>query len=127
MKLSIGIVALALASGGVWLAAPAEAAPSTFQKTCTNIHMNGATLKAKCRRIDQTWVETALVINGIENINGNLRYTNNGPSSFQLTCTDIGVSGDMLFAKCRRRDQSEASTQLRLQNVENIDGALTLQ
>jgi hypothetical protein len=126
MKLSVGIVALALASGGIWLAAPARAAPSTFQESCTNIRMHGATQKAKCRRIDQSWVETSLAIDGIENIDGNLRYTNNGPSSFQLTCTDIGVSGDMLFAKCRRRDQSEASTRLRLQNIENINGALTL-
>ena len=115
MKLSISILTLAAASCCVCLAAPARAAPSTFQKTCTNVHMDEATLKAKCRRIDQSWADTSLVIDGIENIDGNLRYTNKGPSSFQLTCSDIGVSGDVLSAKCDR-NQSEASTRLPLQH-----------
>jgi hypothetical protein len=49
--------------------------PSSFQKSCTNIVVSGATLQAKCRKVDGTWDSTSIEIIGIENINGVLKVT----------------------------------------------------
>jgi hypothetical protein len=47
---------------------------STFQDTCTEIHVVGATLSARCRRIDGGLTRTSIQIPGIENLDGELRY-----------------------------------------------------
>ena len=127
MRLLFGTIALALVSGGALLASqgPAQAAQSTFQRSCNNIVMSGATPRAHCRRRDGSWVTSSLAIGGIENIDGNLQYTGKTPSNFQETCSEIGVSEDLMTALCRRRDQSINETQLHIENIDNIDGQLT--
>ncbi|GGA52316.1 hypothetical protein CYANOKiyG1_72140 [Okeania sp. KiyG1] len=51
---------------------------STFQKSCRKVSIKirkkGPILAAKCRRRDQSSKRTALVLEDIENIDGNLQY-----------------------------------------------------
>jgi len=48
--------------------------PSTFQNSCAGIGIAGATLFAHCRRIDGGFNRTSILVPGIANINGVLRY-----------------------------------------------------
>ncbi len=112
-----GLVAAALMSG-------AHAQPSSFQRTCRSIGVTGATLHATCRRINGSWNRTAIQIRGIENINGSLRVTGGGASSYQLTCRNIGANGDVLFATCRRVDGAWQPTSIHIPDIANIDGVL---
>jgi hypothetical protein len=119
---------LAALSWPLWCAAasPAQADPSSFQRSCGNIGVSGDLLFADCRRIDGSWTQTSIRIPGIENIDGDLEYTG-GASSFQRSCDRIGVSGDMLFAECRRIDGSWNSTSIAIPDIANIDGRLEYQ
>jgi hypothetical protein len=47
---------------------------SSYQRSCRNIGVAGATLTASCRRINGTYKGTAILIPGIKNIDGNLTY-----------------------------------------------------
>ncbi|MBD2212825.1 hypothetical protein H6G27_23550 [Nostoc linckia FACHB-104] len=49
--------------------------PSSFQLSAMNISIDGDLLSATCQRRDGLWNESSLVLNGIENIDGNLEYT----------------------------------------------------
>ncbi|NES64374.1 MAG: hypothetical protein F6K24_03420 [Okeania sp. SIO2D1] len=111
----------------------AQAAPSTFQKTCTEIHLESVktnpTLSAVCRQRNQLPHQTCLRLKGIENIDGNLeQYPLTQASTFQKSCRRISIKirkkGAIITAKCRRRDQSKKRTSLVLQDIENIDGNL---
>lgn len=48
---------------------------STYQETCNTISVYGNVLSANCRRRDGTVKQTSIVLQGIENINGVLKYT----------------------------------------------------
>jgi uncharacterized protein (UPF0333 family) len=48
---------------------------SNYELTCPNIGINGNVLTATCRRRDQSLNTSSLVLNGIENIDGVLKYT----------------------------------------------------
>ena len=48
--------------------------PSTFQLTCIHIHVAGDMLSAQCRRVDGSYQQTSIAIQGIANINGMMRY-----------------------------------------------------
>lgn len=48
---------------------------SNYQLSCSNIHSRGNVLLANCRRINGTAKRTSIVLQGIENINGVLKYT----------------------------------------------------
>ncbi|MDZ7960659.1 MAG: CVNH domain-containing protein [Aulosira sp. DedQUE10] len=48
--------------------------PSSFQFSAMNISIYGDVLSATCRREDSLWNESSIVLNGIENIDGNLEY-----------------------------------------------------
>jgi hypothetical protein len=48
--------------------------PSTFQNSCAGIGIAGATLFAHCRRIDGGFNRTSILVPGIANIDGVLRY-----------------------------------------------------
>lgn len=50
---------------------------STYQQTCNRISVYGNVLSANCRRRDGTIKQTSIVLHGIENINGALKYTSN--------------------------------------------------
>ena len=105
-------------------AAGAQAQPSSFQHSCRDIGVAGATLHATCRRINGSWNRTAIQIRGIENINGNLRVAGANPSSYQLSCRNIGANGDVLFATCRRVDGAWQPTSVHILDIANIDGVL---
>ncbi len=47
---------------------------SSYQRTCGNIGIAGATLTSSCRRINGTYRSTSILIPGIKNINGDLTY-----------------------------------------------------
>ncbi len=45
-------------------------------------------------------------------------------SSYQQSCTEISVNGNVLSATCKKRDGSPNKTSLVLLGIENIDGEL---
>ena len=50
--------------------------PSTYQDSCTGTSISGATLTAVCRRKDGSLnTRTAILIRGIDNVNGKLTYS----------------------------------------------------
>ena len=56
-------------------AGPADAqGASTYQMSCRHIGVAGSTLFANCRRMDGSFNRTSILIPGIENIDGVLRY-----------------------------------------------------
>ena len=48
---------------------------SNYQNSCKNIRINGATLSARCGRINGGYKQTSILIRGIKNQNGNLTYS----------------------------------------------------
>ena len=52
---------------------------STFQDSCTDIVVSGTMLSARCRRADGGFVRTSIAIPGIENVDGDLRYSPSRP------------------------------------------------
>ena len=86
--------------------------------------VTGDVLKADCRTINGSYNQTSIAIRGIENIDGTLKVTG-AASSYQLTCQNIGVVGDVLSASCQRiNGSSEFSA---LPGIANINGVLTYQ
>lgn len=45
-------------------------------------------------------------------------------SSYQLTCTDISISGNVLLGNCRKINGLFNKTSIALKGIENIDGTL---
>src|SRR4051794_16366514 len=122
MKKSI-LCGVLLSAALFGIAGGASAQESTFQQSCSRIGVAGSTVSADCRRINGAYTRTSIRLAGIENINGQLRHTG-APTSYQQTCTDIGIEGDVLFATCRRIDGGYQQSSLRLLRIENIDGQL---
>jgi uncharacterized protein len=121
LKVAIGGSRPAPAPGG------GSQSASTFQNSCSDISVSGATLRANCRRINGSYDATSIALRGIENIDGTLMVTGSGASSFQNTCQNISISGAVLSAMCKRRDGSWLTTRLALPGIANIDGALQYQ
>ena len=115
-------VALCFAASGV-----RAQSPSSFQNSCSNITISGTTLRASCRRIDGTYDSTSIQINGIEKKNGSLQVTGASPSSYQKTCRDIGVNGDVLAATCKKIDGSWQLSSVQVPGIANINGVLKYQ
>jgi hypothetical protein len=88
-------------------------APRSYQNSCTNISIAGATLVETCRRIDGSFNQTSIVLQGIENIDGRLEFTQPGQTaSFQNNCNAIHVIGSTLTANCRRINSSYERTSI---------------
>lgn len=100
---------------------------SSFQETCSNISINGDTLQATCKRIDGSSQHTSIQLNGIANIDGKLQFVgSNKPSSFQNSCRDISINGNVLTATCQKKDGGAwVQTQITLDEITNVDGHLT--
>jgi CVNH domain len=121
-----------LAASVLWLgisgllSSPAHAqSPSTYPSSCHHIGMSGATLVAVCRRVDGSFNQTSIVLQGIENIDGQLQFTQpSQPASFQDSCRDIHVIGSTLNAICRRADGSYERTSMEVPGIANVDGNL---
>jgi hypothetical protein len=100
-------------------------APSSYENSCTNISIAGATLVATCRRIDGSLNRTSIVLQGIENIDGRLDFTQPGQTaSFQKSCRDVRIIGATLTATCRRINGSYARTSILVPGISNINGVL---
>jgi hypothetical protein len=111
------------------LALPAQAQQmSTYQDSCRQIRVHGATLAADCRRMDGSFNETAIEIRGIANIDGNLQFSSMvDSSSYQRSCRHIRVTGATLTAVCRRIDGSFIESSILIPGIANIDGNLQYQ
>ncbi|MDZ8222496.1 MULTISPECIES: CVNH domain-containing protein [unclassified Nostoc] len=99
---------------------------SSYQNSCRNIDVSGATLTASCRRINGTYNSTSILIRGIFNGNGVLLYTSNprSASSYQNSCRNINVAGATLTASCRRINGTYNSTSILIKGIDNINGVL---
>jgi hypothetical protein len=109
------------------LASPTS--PSTFQQSCRNFRLAGATLTAECLRINRTYNTTAILIRGIYNNNGILTYTSNptAASSYQSSCENIKLSfgNDSLEARCRESDGDYQNSKIKIRGISNSNGNLT--
>ncbi|MEH1873297.1 CVNH domain-containing protein [Nostoc sp.] len=132
-KLSCSQRLMTLAACGAIIATipinAAKAAPtdlSSYQASCRNIDVAGATLTASCRRINGTYNRTSILIRGIFNGNGILLYTSNprSASSYQASCRNIDVAGATLTASCRRIDGRYRSTSILIKGIYNNNGVL---
>lgn len=114
---------ISIACATAWSARAQSA--STYQMSCSNIQIAGSTLSASCRRNNGSFDNTSILVRGIENVNGVLQ--SNGlvqASTFQNSCTDIGVAGSTLSANCRRLDGSFNRTSILIPGIENSNGVL---
>jgi hypothetical protein len=122
----------AFAAGIICIGAGCAIAPSadaqgysTFQSSCGNIGIDGDTVFAVCRRVDGSPHRTSIMLQGIENIDGQLQFTGPGrPASFQDTCHHIRIVGSTVWAECRRVDGSYRLTSINLPGIANNDGHL---
>ena len=100
-------------------------APSSFQQTCDNIQVHGDVLVAKCLTRDQRPNFTILGLMGVENIDGTLKQDSTSqPATFQESCFNESIKGDVLTATCLTRNQKQKTTSVELLGIENIDGNL---
>ncbi len=114
--------------------------PGNYKESCTNLVKIGHMLEAKCRKEDGTWNSTVLFYgscNGpIHNNNGQLTCNQGGggnnwlpPGNYKNSCTNIRVEGNMLQARCERRDGSSRFTSIDYENcysdITNQNGRLT--
>jgi hypothetical protein len=108
----------------------------SYAQTCANVQVAGNVLHARCRTMQGGMVDTALELpckGSIDNINGRLTCTGAPaggvpPGSYLQTCGDARVQNGVLYANCRRANQSVAQASLKLPcagQVENLNGVLT--
>src|SRR5215212_5970843 len=81
-------------------AGPASAQTSnqnTYQNSCSNISFvfvnNAPAMRATCRKSDNTYNTSTLLLPGISNNNATLTQ-GSGPSTFQTTCGNIQILVD---------------------------------
>ena len=102
-------------------------ATGQFSLSCYDQHLFNNRLWAICRRINGTYLITSIsLVNIVENINGQLQWSN---GRFQLSCSNCVLqNSSQLACNCRRMDQSVAATILNLNDhIANIDGILKYQ
>ena len=88
----------------------------------------GATLEARCRRLDGSYQRTSIVLQGIDNVDGRLQLSQPGQSAtFQSSCRNIHVTGATLSVRCRRLDGGYQYASVVVQGLANIDGTLRYQ
>lgn len=108
--------------------APTYAQDTGYQSSCNRVSVIGATLQAVCRRLDGSYRPSSIVLQGIENVDGQLQVTQPGqPATFQSSCRRVHVTGATLSARCRRLDGSYQTTSVVIQGLANIDGMLRYQ
>jgi hypothetical protein len=114
-----------IVAGGA-IVPPTEAQNSSaYQNSCVDIFIEGPTLVASCRRVDGSFHRTSIMLEGIENIDGQLQFTQPGqPASFQNSCRHISVAGSTVTADCRRTDGNYEQTSIDVSGILNIDGHL---
>jgi hypothetical protein len=130
-SIALGTMAAAMLVLGISAALAAPA--GSYEKTCTDISVDGTTLNATCKMFNQQPMKTSLpyyasCVGDIGNINGTLACA--GPNgSYALTCTDATVKGDTLTARCKKRNGEVVDSSLKgfqgfQGNINNCDGKL---
>ena len=105
--------------------APAGAQDAGYQKSCNRVSVTAATLEARWRRLDGSFQRTSVVLQGIENVDGQLQLSEPGqPAAFRSSCRNIHVTGATLSARCRPLDGAYHDTSVVVQGLANIDGTL---
>ena len=112
--------------------------PGNYKESCTDLIKIGHMLEAKCRKMDGTWQNTVLFYGNctgpIHNDDGQLTCKQNGnnwlpPGNYKESCSDIRVEGDILQARCQRRDGSWRFTSINYEDcysdITNQNGRLT--
>ena len=112
--------------------------PGNYKESCTDLIKIGHMLEAKCRKMDGTWQNTVLFYGNctgpIHNDDGQLTCKQNGnnwlpPGNYKDSCTNIRVEGDILQARCQRRDGSWRFTSINYEDcysdITNQNGRLT--
>jgi hypothetical protein len=108
----------------------APSSPSSYQLTCRNMSVSGATLVGQCRTRSGTFINSPpILIRGIWNDEGVLRYTGNpaSASSYQNSCQNIQLASDKvtLLAACRKSDGGLNSTRIKIRGIFNNNGRLS--
>jgi CVNH domain len=68
--------------------------PANFDESCRGISIRGDMISAQCRTRNGRWVSTSLRINGIENIDGELKYTSEQTNTSTSEQTNTSVEVD---------------------------------
>src|SRR5258705_1485224 len=127
-----------VALAGLLLAASASQAQvpgGSYAQSCSGAQVAGNVLKAKCRTMSGSMVDTSLNLpcqGSIDNINGKLTCSGapaaNAPQgSYLQSCAEARVQDNTLHAKCRRANQTVADASLKLPctgKIDNLNGAL---
>src|SRR5258706_9835630 len=128
-----------VALAGLLLAASASQAQvpgGSYSQSCSGAQVAGNVLKAKCRTMSGSMVDTSLNLpcqGSIDNINGKLTCSGapaaNAPQgSYLQSCAEARVQDNTLHAKCRRANQTVADASLKLPctgKIDNLNGVLT--
>ncbi|MBS3029761.1 MAG: hypothetical protein HCA25_22610 [Dolichospermum sp. DET50] len=82
-------------------------------------------MSAECDRGGGSYVPTSIGLRGIWNRNGTLQEDpNTNSSSFQLSCRDLSIQGNVLSASCDNGNGAVIRSQLRLGRIWNDHGTL---
>ncbi|BAY28905.1 Cyanovirin-N [Nostoc carneum NIES-2107] len=99
--------------------------PSSYQKSCFRISLQGNVLSATCLTRNQSSYDTSIRLKGIENIDGNLVVINpQKDAEFYLTCRNIDVFRDEIEGDCQTNNGDFISTSTTIKGIENINGEL---
>ncbi len=102
---------------------------SSYQETCKNMFVSGATLGGECKTRSNTYINSrTILIRGIWNDQGVLKYTSNptSASSYQSSCQSIQLGKDKvtLKAACRKGDGRLNNTDIKIRGIFNDNGQL---
>jgi hypothetical protein len=133
MRISRIVAVAAILGAG---AAHAQTPSGSYAQSCSNIQVSGNVLHAKCRTMAGGLVDTQLSLpcsGSIDNINGNLTCTGAPaagvpPGSYLQSCGDARVQNSVLYANCRRANQTVAQASLALPcngKIDNLNGVLS--
>lgn len=125
-------ILIAIGSAAAFWALPANAVPSSFQQSCTDIKLTTAggtaTITASCRKADGTPIPASLNLKNLTNFNGKLTLNPEDPAaSFALTCdaAKLDTTTVTLSARCKdARGVLKPATSVVLENIGNFNGQL---
>ena len=108
------------------------AAPSSFQRSCSNIDLNlesnNAWIVADCGDGSGRDRPAEIAIRGIYNDHGRLRLGNDFSSSFQRSCRDVVLDVNQndvgIVATCGDGNGGEIRDSISIQNIHNRNGTL---
>jgi major membrane immunogen (membrane-anchored lipoprotein) len=114
--------------------------PGSYQKDCTELIVEGNTLRAKCKRADGVWKYSSInyknCVGDIWNENGTLRckeksYSKLPKGPYKKTCKNFIVNDYNLQAQCQKNDGSWTNASIYFKHCEgeiwNYNGRLKCQ